>query len=469
MASQKDSSTGREGFRTSVNGYNRDDVNKYIAELRRKVKQMEAEMAENNKAAEQTRALQGSLDDKIKEGIAEAEKTASSYRSELQTLRSKAHDYEDVIERLKQELQVKNRDLALSVKADGKTVKNFDMIIARANSQAGDIVDEAKATAREIIAEAKSQRVDLITDVKMLLSVLNAQKYAVESSFSSISASFASIFPDEADSLENLPDPSSAPAPAKPKKSKPAQKPAEKAEDKIEETTVEEPQALADPFAVLDDDDELTAEIGNGSVFMPTEDGDDLSTAAAPASAAAPTDGKPKFASLDDLANSLDETTPKPEPKPAAKPKPAVDPFDIKSTDDDDDLSGFFIDNNKDGAVKPAASYLDEMPSDDDSFVSEMIKLSEPGNGDFEIKPLDKDTDHIDSDFDLFVKPTVSDDDISTETADIHIPGAGTDSALLDSLSDEDSSGLDDIFAIAVSGDDDDDEMTSDNLGMTDL
>lgn len=148
---------GNGGFKSALNGFDKNEVNEYIGNLRRKLQEMEADIKSNE---EKTRAAVKTAEEADSK-IAELEKKHAERVSELEALAKTERRNADTLQNENDELKRKLRHAnsgassgASSAAAAAEAEKKASEVIAKANAQAKEIVEKAKQTAHEIIASA---------------------------------------------------------------------------------------------------------------------------------------------------------------------------------------------------------------------------------------------------------------------------------------------------------------------------
>ncbi len=143
---------GNGGFKSALNGFDRNEVNEYIGEMSKKIQEREAEL--RNMEAKATAAAKSA---------AEAEATVKSLQEshaakvlELETQikneRRNSDNFQNEIDELKRKL----RNAANSSVNTAEAERRAAEIVENANAAARDIMEKAKRTAQQIIANAES-------------------------------------------------------------------------------------------------------------------------------------------------------------------------------------------------------------------------------------------------------------------------------------------------------------------------
>ncbi len=148
---------GAGGFKTSLNGFDKNEVNEYIGNLHKTIKELEAEKRVN----EEKTAAAVKTAEEAEGRIRAAEKQAADKIAELEvqakTERRNAESMAIQIDELKRKLKSKPAAAPASGKADTSAAERKSAeIIAAANKTAQEVVEKAKKTANDIIASAQS-------------------------------------------------------------------------------------------------------------------------------------------------------------------------------------------------------------------------------------------------------------------------------------------------------------------------
>lgn len=143
---------GEGGFSVKPMGFDKNEVNDYIAKINRNMKELEAEKAANDDKTRAALKKAEEADAKIQAAKAEGDKKIAELELELKNERKNAEKLVDQLDELKRSLKSKSNADAGSAKA---AQKQADEIIAKANAAAADIVKKANATAKDTVERAK--------------------------------------------------------------------------------------------------------------------------------------------------------------------------------------------------------------------------------------------------------------------------------------------------------------------------
>ena len=209
---------GDGGFKTAFQGFDKNEVNEYISNLRKKMNELEAEMKENDSKVKAAVKIADEAEGKIQKlEKANSEKVAE-LELQIRTERRNAEDLLNQIDVLKR--KVKNGGGAASSGASNADAqKQAAEIIEKANQTAQETVEAANKTAREVVEKAKQAAKDIVANAQSAsaaggsAAVVNLDGFMseVKSFLEQINSGYKKIC-DKAEeiSVENV----SAPAPA---------------------------------------------------------------------------------------------------------------------------------------------------------------------------------------------------------------------------------------------------------------
>lgn len=155
---------GEGGFSTKAMGFDKKEVNDYIANLNQRMKEIEAEKKANDTKTQAALKKAEDADAKIKSIKDESAKKIADLELQLKTERRNEENLLIQIDDLKRKLKQKGSSDAGSSKAadSGKSAE----IVAKANATAKDIVDKANATARDTVEKAKAAANKILADAQ---------------------------------------------------------------------------------------------------------------------------------------------------------------------------------------------------------------------------------------------------------------------------------------------------------------
>lgn len=193
---------GDGGFKQVAFGFDKNEVNTYISDLRKKMKSMEEDMKANDKKTEEAVKLAEEADERIKAAVKEGEDNAAKLEKQLSDEQKKNEDLEAQLKKIKSELEserAKMSDMLLSGKGvSAEANKAYTEIINKANADAKVIVDDANAKADEIVAGAKANSAVISEKADEFLAMFKEQIAAFTDGYNTISASAADILGTQA-------------------------------------------------------------------------------------------------------------------------------------------------------------------------------------------------------------------------------------------------------------------------------
>lgn len=244
---------GDGGFKQVAFGFDKNEVNTYISDLRKKMKSMEEDMKANDKKTAEAEKLAEEADERIKAAVKEGEDKCAELESRLSAADSKAEKLEAEVDKLKKELQDERKkmsDMLLSGKGvSAEANKAYTEIIDKAKADADDIVSSANAKAADIVAAANASCEGVNARTAEFLDAVKVQIEALTAGYNTINASAAQLLGAEIPEVQ--PVKLDIPAAA----AQPAAAPAV-----VEETVVEEISAPA-PVAEPEPAEEVVSEI----------------------------------------------------------------------------------------------------------------------------------------------------------------------------------------------------------------
>ena len=155
---------GDGGFKTAFQGFDKNEVNEYISNLRKKMNELEAEMKDNDskvKAAVKTA-------DEAESKIQKLEKANNEKIAELeQQIKTERRNNEDLLNKIDDlKRKVKNGGSVSSSASSADAQKQAAEIIEKANKTAQDTVAAANKTAREVVDKAKQTAKEIVANAQ---------------------------------------------------------------------------------------------------------------------------------------------------------------------------------------------------------------------------------------------------------------------------------------------------------------
>lgn len=202
---------GEGGFSTSPMGFNKGEVNEYIGNLRKQMKEMEAEKKVNDEKTKAAVKTAEEAEAKIAAAQKAGEEKIAELEAQVKTERRNSENLTDQIDDLKRKL----KNAGASGKADTHAAERQSAdIIAKANATARDIVEKAKQTAHEIISGAQGAGGGS-GNLEEFMGVLRGYLETVSSGFKTVNDKASELLGASAPAV-NIPDFSSIAAPAAP-------------------------------------------------------------------------------------------------------------------------------------------------------------------------------------------------------------------------------------------------------------
>lgn len=156
---------GDGGFSTQMGGFNKNEVNEYISNLRKKMNELEAEMKDNDSKVKAAVKIADEAESKIQN----LEKAKNEKISELELqIKNERKDKEDLLNQIDDlKRKVKNKGAgAVSGASSADAQKQAAEIIEKANKTARETVDEANKTAREVVEKAKQTAKEIVANAQ---------------------------------------------------------------------------------------------------------------------------------------------------------------------------------------------------------------------------------------------------------------------------------------------------------------
>ncbi len=188
---------GDGGFRQVALGFDKNEVNAYISELRKKMKSMEEDMKVNDKKTEDALKLAEEAEDRIKSAVAEVEAQHRDTKLELTAEQQRGEELKFKLEKAEKLLEEERKKMSDILKS-GKGVsaeaqKAYTEIIEKADKDAAEIIEKANVRAGEIVAEAEARRSAADASTKSFLDALKGQIDNITEGYKSISSSAAEL------------------------------------------------------------------------------------------------------------------------------------------------------------------------------------------------------------------------------------------------------------------------------------
>lgn len=143
---------GEGGFSTKAMGFDKKEVNDYIANLNQRMKEIEAEKKVNDEKTQKALKAAQDADALIKKAKEESAKKIADLELQLKTERRNEENLLIQIDDLKRKIKMGGGAAAGGKAGD----KKAEEVIANANATAKSIIDKANATARDTVEKAKA-------------------------------------------------------------------------------------------------------------------------------------------------------------------------------------------------------------------------------------------------------------------------------------------------------------------------
>ncbi len=205
---------GFSGFRQVPMGFDKNQVNEYITDLRKKMLAMEADMKANIEKMEEAQKLADEADERIKAAVAVESDKVSELTMQLNREKERGDNFTAKVNDLKKQLDEEKQKMTEMLKS-GKGVsaeakKAYAEVMDKANADADDIIKAAKEKADAIVADAEQRRAEINTKLDEFMDALRSQVETINTSYGAISASAVSLLGAAAPKAIAMPDLSKA-------------------------------------------------------------------------------------------------------------------------------------------------------------------------------------------------------------------------------------------------------------------
>lgn len=205
---------GDGGFSTRAMGFDKNEVNEYISNLRKKMNELTADMKDKAKLAEEAQKTAESADRRVREAEEAGESKARELEEKLAGQQTIADGLRRQVDEFRQKLEEEKRKMSDMLK-NGKGVnaeakRAYAEIINKANDDAAEIVDKAKSEAEEIISEAQHRAEETNERLNSFMAALSEQLTVINGGYRAINGSAAELLgvsaPDISFDPEAVPD-----------------------------------------------------------------------------------------------------------------------------------------------------------------------------------------------------------------------------------------------------------------------
>ena len=261
---------GDGGFSTRPMGFDKNEVNEYISNLRKKMQEIEAEKKANDAKTEEAVKAAESADERVQAAVKQGEEKAAELELKLNTERRNADVLQEQVDDLKNKLNAEKQKMTDMLKS-GKGVNEeakqaYNEVIEKATQDAREIIESAKRTAENIVSDAETRRAEADEKLEGFMNMFREKAEEMNALYSAIGESASALLgtkiapakiavpdfeavtaADEAAFEESA----AAAEPAMPEEEPAA--PAEIPEEEPGEVPAEEPAADEDPGELLED------------------------------------------------------------------------------------------------------------------------------------------------------------------------------------------------------------------------
>ena len=299
-----------DGFKQVPFGFDKNEVNSYISDLRKKMSANEAEMRKNEEKTKAAEKLAAEADERIKaavdEGNRKAEELTAQLDEEKETTKRQLIEIRNLKDRIDSEKKKMTDMLKNGKGVSEEATRAFNEVIEKANEEAAAIIENAGKQADELISDARRRSALMAERTDGFLKMLREQLESMNSGYNAMNAAAAELLGTQPAAAAVLPEaPAFSPAPAAvpeedtpaviPEAATPAAEPAEEA-PAAEPEPVNEPQPevepeppVSEPEPITEPDESdiqtfpLTEEDGAPAVFDGEWAGSDMAQAVAEA------------------------------------------------------------------------------------------------------------------------------------------------------------------------------------------
>ncbi len=157
---------GDGGFSTQVGGFNKNEVNEYISNLRKKMNELEAEMKENDSKVKAAVKIADEADSKIQKIQKERDEKVAELELQIKSEHRKAEDLINQVDELKRKVKNGGSSSSSSSASNAEAQRQAAEIIASANKTAQETVDSANKIAREVVEKAKRTAGEIVANAQ---------------------------------------------------------------------------------------------------------------------------------------------------------------------------------------------------------------------------------------------------------------------------------------------------------------
>lgn len=288
-----------DGFKQVPFGFDKNEVNTYISDLRKKMSALEADMRKNDEKTKAAEKLAEEADSRIKAAQEEADKKVGEISAQLEEEKEVTSRQAIEIRNLKDRVDAEKKKMTDMLKSgkgvSAEATRTFNEVLEKANDEAAQIIEKAKKQADDIVAGAVRKQDEMNGRTSAFLDQLRAQLEAMNEGYNAVNASAAELLGTTPAEAVTLPAPESTAKPVytapQPEEEEPAEAPDLSVFDQVAEEPGEEiVSAPEEPAAEPEEEPvsepvtlPITAEEGAPAVFDEEWGGNEMADAVAAA------------------------------------------------------------------------------------------------------------------------------------------------------------------------------------------
>lgn len=188
---------GNGGFSTKAMGFDKNEVNEYISNLRKKMNELTAEMKANAKTTEEAVKTAEAADARVKAAEEAGEKKAEELSEQLAGQQSICQSLRKEIEEFKLKLEEEKRKMSDMLKngrgISAEAKRAYSEITDKANADAAEIIRKAEETAAGIISEAESKAAATNERLTRFMALLSEQLNVINCGYKAVNNGAAEI------------------------------------------------------------------------------------------------------------------------------------------------------------------------------------------------------------------------------------------------------------------------------------
>lgn len=255
-----------DGFKQVPFGFDKNEVNTYISDLRKKMSALEADMRKNDEKTQAAEKLAEEADSRIKAAQAEADKKVQEVSAQLEEEKEVTSRQAIEIRNLKDRVDAEKKKMTDMLKSgkgvSAEATRTFNEVLEKANDEAADIIEKAKKQAEDIVSEAVRKQNEMNGRTAEFLDQLRAQLEAMNEGYNAVNASAAELLgttPAQAVTLPAI-EPTPVYTAPEPQEEEPAEVPDlsvfDQVKDEPEEEAAPEPEPAPQPEELVSEPEE---------------------------------------------------------------------------------------------------------------------------------------------------------------------------------------------------------------------